>query len=101
MTRISIQTSTLDGKQHVTVYLSDGITITERAGTKIIRTIIRTYVAHRRDQYRLSKAIKHAGKSFTQKFTSALDPTKSSARIQRFKIRVDGNSASIERTVTQ
>ena len=90
MNRISIQTSTIDGKRHVTAYLSDGITITERAGTSVIKTMIRTYLAHRWAQYKIRKQIT------TPKTNSTNFKINTSARVIRFQSRVD----RMERTVT-
>lgn len=81
MSRILIQTAIIDGKQHATVYLSDGITITERAGEKIIPTIIRTVIAHKRDQRKIRKQIQQQSKPKNQT---------TSFRITRFKSRVNG-----------
>lgn len=86
MDRISIQTTKINGKPHVTVYLSDGITITERAGTSVIRTLIRTYFVHRRDRRALVKGFK----------TSSLSIGTPSFRMTRFKSRVDGIGRGVQ-----
>lgn len=102
--RISIHTTTINGRQHVTVYLSDGITITERAGSSIIKTIIRTHVAHaiarRKYQKQLRTAVKRTIPHNKYGMNSATDAhniiVTDSNRLVRFKSRVDGAGKAVQ-----
>jgi hypothetical protein len=104
MNRLSILTTETAGKQHVAVYLSDGITVTERSGATVWKTLARTYVAHMIARRQFKRKMRAASKELNNGASIGLekDGTISSIgnvnfRIERFKCRVE----NAERTTHQ